>query len=52
MENVGASKPGGSKKLGLGQEAIYAQPLPWEGGWSLLASGEGAGGWKGPIKAI
>lgn len=52
VENFGASKAGGSKKLGLGQEAIYAQPLPWGGGWSLLASGEGAGRWKGPIKAI
>lgn len=36
VENFGASKAGGSKKLGLGQEAIYAQPLPWGGGGASL----------------
>lgn len=41
----------GPRSWGWGRKPSMPSPCPG-GGWSLLASGEGAGRWKGPIKAI
>lgn len=61
---MGAAKAGtadGSKRLGLGQEAICSQPerqgragKARGGGGGLLVSGEGVGRgrWEGPFEAI